>query len=721
MKIKYSIFVPTISLVLITAIIVPLVVLLPIQDSNKYISPYGLYENSVANHYIDENVTTYFSTYSPQNFNYNPSIKPSKIEPNLSNVDFQGLKIDASLYETLANFGFAIVDEGYTSIYKIYEWYKADPYFITSDLCLHTFHWLYDDSLKLLELGYLYYLYEDLIKNLRENQINLNATITNPLVQEALKKNIAYLSVILYLLDNSTFIPSDVESLVDAELANIFTETQADSAILGYSENYAQYKVRGHYAGNETLESYFQALMYSGRMGYLISDSEVDQTIMTLLLCSSFNDSSLQDLWFQIYEPTTFYVGYTLDLTPIEMYNIWVYFGSPQNDQLADGTLISEIITFAQNYAIQKDNILNVETIFPSLEKPISFKILGQRLTPDYYTFQNLVHPIIASRNFPQILDFFSVMGSIRAEELLQNENITYTNYNNQIHTLRDEFNNLDTNVWVQNLYWMWIYTLFPLLQAPTEGYPGFMLNQAWIDKELMTTLGSFTELKHDSLLYGYAVDVSPAVFPDYGYVEPYPELYNRLISALKMLKEGLISRGLISARLVNRLDRCTDVFENLLEISIKILNNEKLVEEDLRNILYTGKWLYEIVVDKPYSSTYIDSSLTPMAVIADVATDDLVTFHTKEIAVGYPLVIYVIVQDNNGNLYLTKGGTYSYYEFTVPKNDIMNDEEWRTLLKTSPPNMPNWIENIATILMSPNTLILFVNSGTKDKRCNRI
>ena len=84
-------------------------------------------------------------------------------------------------------------------------------------------------------------------------------------------------------------------------------------------------------------------------------------------------------------------------------------------------------------------------------------------------------------------------------------------------------------------------------------------------------------------------------------------------------------------------------------------------------------------------------------------------------------MVIYVIVQDNNGNLYLTKGGTYSYYEFTVPKNDIMNDEEWRILLKTSPPNMPNWIENIATILMSPNTLILFVNSGTKDKRCNRI
>ncbi len=716
MKIKYSIIIPTLSILLITAIVVPLVVFLPDKDSNGYVSSYGVYDNSAASQYVGENISTYFGTYSPQDLDYNPSIIPSKIESDLSNVDFQGLSIDSSLYETLANYGFAIVDEGYTSIYKIYEWFKADPYFITTDLCLHTFHWLYDDSLKLLELMYLYELYKDLITNLRADQISLNSTITEPIVQEALKKNIAYLTVVLYLLDNTTSIPSEVESMVNTELANIVAETQASSAILEYQENFAQYKVRGHYTGNETLESYFQALMYSGRMGYLISESAVEQTLMTLLLCSSFDNSSLQDLWFQIYEPTTFYVGQTLDLTPFEMYNIWVSFGSPQSDQLANNTLVEETISFARNYAIERENILNVESIFPSPERPITFKIMGQRLTPDYYTFQNLLHPIVDSRNFPQTLDFFSVLGSIRAEGLLQSENDTYPYYGEQILNLRDEFGSLDSEVWVQNLYWMWIYTLFPLLQTPSEGYPGFMLNHAWINKELMTTLGSFAELKHDSLLYGYSGYVSPAVFPDYGYVEPYPEIYGRLVSMLEMLKDGLDARGLISARLKDRIERCLEVFEYLTDISIKILNNEELTSDDLQDILYTGKRLYEIVVDMIPGSSYVDSSLTPMAVIADISTDDLVTGHTKEIAVGNPLVIYVIVQDYDGNLYLTKGGTYSYYEFTVPKNEIMNDEEWRMLLESDPPEMPDWILDIETVLIESSNILLTVIIRSKEK-----
>ena len=34
------------------------------------------------------------------------------------------------------------------------------------------------------------------------------------------------------------------------------------------------------------------------------------------------------------------------------------------------------------------------------------------------------------------------------------------------------------------------------------EGYPSFMLKQAWDRKELNTFLGSWTELKHDTILY---------------------------------------------------------------------------------------------------------------------------------------------------------------------------------------------------------------------------
>ena len=720
MKIKYSIVLPIASVLLIATIVIPLVILLPNQN-NHYYSNYGVYDNSAASNSINENIITYFGTYSPEDLEYTPSIIPSKIEPDLSNVNFQGLHIDSSYYDTLAKYGFVIVDEGYTSIYKIYEWFEADPYFITSDLCLHTFHWLYDESLQLLEFQYLYDVYKELIINLQADQISLNSTITDPIVQDAIEKNIAYLTVVLYLLDNTTVIPYGVENLVNTELAYIESEIATYSAILGTYENYAQYKVRGHYTGNETLESYFQALMYSGRMGFLISDSAIEHAIMTLLLCSSFENPSLQNLWYQIYEPTSFYVGHALDLNPVEMYNIWVSFNSPQNNQLANISLIEEIVDYTRDYALSRDNILNVQSVYPSVDKPISFKIMGQRLTPDFYTFQSLLDPIVFMRNFPQTLDFFSVLGSIRAEALLQSENETYSDYGDKVVELRNEFGNLDPEVWVQNLYWMWIYTLFPLLQAPTEGYPGFMLNQAWVDKELLTTLGSFTELKHDSILYSFSGYVSPAVDPDYGYVEPYPELYGRLVSMLEMLKDGLISRSMISSRLQIRIERCIDVFNYLIDISLKILNNEKLTTEDRLNILYTGKRLYEIVVDMNPGSSYVVSELTPMAVIADISTDDLITGHTKEIAVGHPLVIYAIVQDAEGNLYLTKGGTYSYYEFTVPKNEIMNDGEWKILLNTNPPDMPDWILGLEVVLIEPKTMLLSVNMLKKTKSIIKI
>ena len=36
-----------------------------------------------------------------------------------------------------------------------------------------------------------------------------------------------------------------------------------------------------------------------------------------------------------------------------------------------------------------------------------------------------------------------------------------------------------------QNLYWNWMHTLRPLTRQVPDGYPTFMLNQAWAHKEL--------------------------------------------------------------------------------------------------------------------------------------------------------------------------------------------------------------------------------------------
>jgi hypothetical protein len=77
-----------------------------------------------------------------------------------------------------------------------------------------------------------------------------------------------------------------------------------------------------------------------------------------------------------------------------------------------------------------------------------------------------------------------------------------YLNYESQFGQLKDEFDSFDAALWNKNLYWSWLFTLKPLLDDHGEGYPTFMQTDAWKDKELTTSLASWTELRHDTILY---------------------------------------------------------------------------------------------------------------------------------------------------------------------------------------------------------------------------
>ena len=64
------------------------------------------------------------------------------------------------------------------------------------------------------------------------------------------------------------------------------------------------------------------------------------------------------------------------------------------------------------------------------------------------------------------------------------------------------------------------------------------MLTKAWEYKELTTALATWTALRHDTILYAkqsytalLGVSVPPPKSTTLGYVEPIPELYNRILS----------------------------------------------------------------------------------------------------------------------------------------------------------------------------------------------
>jgi len=60
----------------------------------------------------------------------------------------------------------------------------------------------------------------------------------------------------------------------------------------------------------------------------------------------------------------------------------------------------------------------------------------------------------------------------------------------------------------------------------------------------------------------------------------------------------------------------------------------------------------------------------------------------------GILLATVVLIK---GKLKITKGGIFSYYEFTWPMLDRLTDKRWRELLYSSDaPKLPSWTTFIA-------------------------
>jgi len=91
---------------------------------------------------------------------------------------------------------------------------------------------------------------------------------------------------------------------------------------------------------------------------------------------------------------------------------------------------------------------------------------------------------------------------------------------------------------------------------------------------------------------------------------------------------------------------------------------------------------------DKPQPGGSVDEE--EAAVIADVATDPNSGTVLEE-AVGKIFEIYVVAQVE-GQLLVTQGGVFSYYEFPWPMSDRLTDESWREMLNNGQaPPRPEW------------------------------
>ena len=349
------------------------------------------------------------------------------------------------------------------------------------------------------------------------------------------------------------------------------------------------------------------------------------------------------------------------------------------------------------------------------------FRFMGQRFVPDAYIFRQLIYRNVGvpgnARMLPKGLDVMAAMGSERAYTLLDEMGETdYARYPEQMAAMQAWTAGLTMEEWTETLYTTWLYTFYPLLEVPGEGMPQFMQSNAWLDKQLNTSLGSWAELKHDTILYAKQVYAelggggggAPTPLLAQGYVEPVPQFFARLSALTRMTLDGLDSRGLLNDQDRDSLQRLQQLADALQTMAEKELRGEPLTEAEVTLIRFYGGELEHLTmaaadrIDEDPTARPVMDEEPQAAVIADVATapdpdgDGVPNPVVLEEAVGRINEIYVVVPlitaDGTIQLQVAKGGVFAYYEFPWPADDRLTDEKWRTMLdEGSAPELPAW------------------------------
>jgi hypothetical protein len=544
------------------------------------------------------------------------------------------------------------------------------------------------------------------------------------------------------LLDPDTAVPAYAQELVDAELALI---ADANGIALSplfpgleFGEDYTQYIPRGHYTRSEELEAYFRSMMWYGRMTFRLKTDDPtigrEETKAALLLVHALQNATVGerpslDVWLDLYNPTAFMVGRSDDLTAFQYIDVInaVYGENPTLAQLTDAEKLDLFIASANELPPPLILGLVISETDDVEEVTKGFRFMGQRFVPDAYIFRELIWRNVGTqaepRQLPNGLDIMAAMGSDRAYEILTELGETnYVNYPSQMEKMRTWTASLTEEEWTETLYNGWLYTLHPLFAVPPSGYPEFTQSTAWLDKQLSTSLGSWAELKHDTILYAkqvYAELGGGGLYPPLpkealGYVEPVPEFYARLSALAAMTRDGMGSRGFLSetdADSLDRLIRLSDAFQVMAD---KQLRGEPLTDEEQHLIRYYGGELEHLVMaasdtdtEDPFAQPYMEEE-PQAAVIADVATapdyqrDGILDPTVLEVGVGRVDELYVVVpvvaEDGTVFLQIAKGGVFSYYEFPWLAANRLTDEAWRQMLADgTAPERPVWIDTFFT------------------------
>jgi len=617
-------------------------------------------------------------------------------------------------------------------------YHKDLPVFISSDAILHAFHASYDKILKDTELTVIINKLDELLTNLRNNFPSLVSNISTQANLDIMLKDLdVYLTVAHrlltgevtpYYLENTTIVDILIDNIESEEFVErpFFSETPRKI-------DFSQFKPRGHYIDEYTpqLANYFRTMMWFGRIElYLIAPNSLTkvpiedvqrQIIISALLSELISHANQRALFDEIEFIIKTFVGDQDNVTLPNLEEVLTESGITSIHMLLDTLVVKDFqeVLKTKSYSGQQilSQILINDPFSPDNIEPASaFMPFGQRFVIDSYVTGSVVYDKVnnesgAKRMLPSTLDILFTLGNDAAAQLLKDELDLY-NYSSNLAALRYLIDGYDFDFWDSSIYNLWLNSIRslnpPLVRS---NLPTFMQTAAWWQLKMNSQLSSWTELRHDNLLYAkqsYTGGTSCS-YP-YSYVEPVPHFF-RAINVLanntltKLTSIPSFDEWVLNSfnNYFNNLANVADTLANIAEkeLEMKQLTNEE--KDFLKRMLYENP---EIMCGTPrhigwYPKLFYKDWEQENLHKEDYLVADYHTAPTDEFGnyVGWvkhagtgPIDLAIIITKTSDNKEVAfVGPVSSYYEYTTTNFLRLTDDEWKDTYLIQNGSRPNW------------------------------
>jgi hypothetical protein len=471
--------------------------------------------------------------------------------------------------------------------------------------------------------------------------------------------------------------------------------------------DYSQFIVRSHYTKTEELRGWFRAMMFLGLRGQILDAKNplglTDALVLAQVLARQpATGPRPLDLWRPLMEITTFFAGASDDLD-YPAFRQWVADTLGTTDlKLSSATQPATLakLTAALNQ-LPPPKIVSgphLSLVSPAADPP-SFRIFGQRFSPDAWVFSALTRgsPLEAP-SMPSGLFVTAAFGdSLSLEQSLKLVEPAHLElFEKRMGECRAELAGRPDAAWFGSMAAAQLHAATRLSGPRGGNYPYFMRTRPFAAKNAETMLGSWTELKHDTVLYakqayaeygdggGWQTPPQPPVTRTL--VQPDVAFWRALERLVVFADAGMAKHHLIpdAGEEYSRLGRFLKDTRLCRRIAEKEIADREITRKEYDELMGLSlSYMDEPVGDSQQST----DDRWQTALVTDVFSNAISEQALHE-ALGRPCVMLALVGDKP-NTRIVTGLAYRHYEFARAMDARMTDEEWRRQVYQPNPKLP--------------------------------